>query len=76
MQVFGNTGALLIENQDRGVGLAVRENDGFRFVALDPRYDRFDGQYFSSPEEIERTVKRGHADASRRNGQQPPAHAA
>lgn len=76
MQVFGNTGALLIEIQDRGVGLAIRESDGFRFVALDPRYDRFDGEHFCSPEEIERTVKRGHRDTSERNDQQPPANAA
>lgn len=73
MQVFGNTGALLIENQDRGVGLAIRESDGFRFVALDPRYDCFDGEYFCSPEELERAVKRGRRDSY---GQQTSANAA
>lgn len=76
MQVFGNTGALLIETDERGVGLAIREGERFRFTALDPRYDNLDGQLFGSPEEIERTINRVSADKQKTNGQRSPAQAA
>ncbi|WP_026988648.1 hypothetical protein [Fodinicurvata fenggangensis] len=76
MQVFGNSGALLIETDERGVGLAIREGEHFRFTALDPRYDNLDGQLFGSPEEVERAIQRQGADSQKNNGQRSPAHAA
>lgn len=44
----------------RGIdaGLALREETGFRFVAVDPRFDVLDGSRFRRLDEVEAAARR------------------
>jgi hypothetical protein len=44
----------------RGIdaGLALREKTGFRFVAVDPRFDVLDGSRFQRLDEVEAAARR------------------
>ena len=47
----------VIEVEGAFVGAAVRQRDGFRFVAVDPLLDELDGQLWPSLDDVRRQTR-------------------
>ena len=49
--------AILIEVGGESVGLALREGETYRFVALEPRFSLLDGSRFRDPRQAESAAR-------------------